>query len=254
MIPKKIHYCWFSGDPFSESIQRCIDSWHKFLPDFEWVKWDYAKAKALEISWVNKALAQKKWAFAADAVRLYALYTEGGLYLDTDVEILRSFEPMLNQSYILGYENGSDRIEAATMGCEAGFSPIKVALDFYKNQEFNYSENLVDQMVLPNILRESFKDFKDLKIMSENVFSPKSFIDGKICTTDETYSIHHFSSSWRPESVQKGIARRQMLFAKFPRPVAKALSIPLALWTNLQTLGIFGTLQKFKALFKQPKN
>ncbi|MBR2212677.1 MAG: glycosyl transferase [Fibrobacter sp.] len=254
MIPKKIHYCWFSGDPFSESIQRCIDSWHKFLPDFEWVKWDYAKAKALEISWVNKALAQKKWAFAADAVRLYALYTEGGLYLDTDVEILRSFEPMLNQSYILGYENGSDRIEAATMGCEAGFSPIKVALDFYKNQEFNYSENLVDQMVLPNILRESFKDFKDLKILPESAFSPKSFIDGKIRTTKDSYCIHHFSSSWRPESVQKGIARRQMLFAKFPRPVAKALSIPLALWTNLQTLGIFGTLQKFKALFKQPKN
>lgn len=254
MIPKKIHYCWFSGDPFSESIQRCIDSWHKFLPDFEWVKWDYAKAKALEISWVNKALAQKKWAFAADAVRLYALYTEGGLYLDTDVEILRSFEPMLNQSYILGYENGSDRIEAATMGCEAGFSPIKVALDFYKNQEFNYSENLVDQMVLPNILRESFKDFKDLKILPESAFSPKSFIDGKIRTTKDSYCIHHFNSSWRPESVQKGIARRQMLFAKFPRPVAKALSIPLALWTNLQTLGIFGTLQKFKALFKQPKN
>ena len=254
MIPKKLHYCWFSGEPFPESILRCIDSWHKFLPDFEWVKWDYDKAKALDIPWVNKALAQKNWAFAADAVRLYALYTKGGLYLDTDVEVLRSFEPMLNQPYILGYENGSDRIEAATMGCEAGFSPMKIALDFYRNQEFNYSENVVDQMVLPNILRESFKDFKDLQILPESAFSPKSFIDGIIRATEETYSIHHFSSSWRPESVRKGIARRQKLFAKFPRPIAKVLSIPLALWTNLQALGILGTLQKLKALFKQPKN
>ena len=244
MIPKKLHYCWFSGEDFPESIQRCIDSWHQFLPDFEWVKWDYAKAKALDIPWVNEALAQKNWAFAADAVRLYALYTEGGLYLDTDVEIKRAFDPLLEQPYILGYENGSDRIEAATMGCEAGFSPMKVALDFYRNQEFKYSENAVDQMVLPNILRESFKDFKDLQILPESAFSPKSFIDGIIRATEETYSIHHFSSSWRPESVRKGIARRQKLFAKFPRPIAKVLSIPLALWTNLQALGMAGSLKK----------
>lgn len=254
MIPKKLHYCWFSGEPYPESIQRCIDSWHKFLPDFEWVKWDAEKARTTGIPWVLEALEQKKWAFAADAVRLYALYTEGGVYLDTDVEVLRPFEDLLQQPYLFGYENGSLRIEAATMGCEAGFSPMKVALDFYRNQEFNYSENAVDQMVLPNILRESFKDFKDLKIMPESVFSPKSFIDGKIRATEETYSIHHFSSSWRPESVRKGIARRQMLFAKFPRPVAKILSIPLALWTNLQALGIRGTLQKLISLFKQPKN
>ena len=244
MIPKKLHYCWFSGEDFPESIQRCIDSWHQFLPDFEWVKWDYAKAKALDIPWVNEALVQKNWAFAADAVRLYALYTEGGLYLDTDVEIKRAFNPLLEQPYILGYENGSDRIEAATMGCEAGFSPMKVALDFYRNQEFKYSENAVDQMVLPNILRESFKDFKDLQILPESAFSPKSFIDGIIRATEETYSIHHFSSSWRPESVRKGIARRQKLFAKFPRPIAKVLSIPLALWTNLQALGMAGSLKK----------
>lgn len=250
MIPKKLHYCWFSGEPFPEDIKRCIDSWKKFLPDFEWIKWDYDKAKALDIPWVNKALAQKNWAFAADAVRLYALYTEGGLYLDSDVEILRPFEPLLQQPYILGYENGSDRIEAAIMGCEAGFSPMKVALEFYRNQEFNYSENMVDQMVLPNILRESFKDFKDLQIMPESVLSPKSFIDGKIRSTAETYSIHHFSSSWRPESIRKGIERRQALFARFPQPIAKVLALPLALWTNLTTLGVAGSVKKiFKKLF-----
>ncbi len=244
MIPKKLHYCWFSGEPFPESTLRCIDSWHKFLPDFEWVKWDAEKALATKISWVQQAIEQKRWAFAADAVRLYALYTEGGIYLDSDVEILRSFEPLLQQPYFFGFENGSQRIEAATMGCEAGFGPIKTALDYYRAESFSYSEKEVDQMVLPNILRESFKNFNDLQIMPESVFSPKSFIDGKIRSTAETYCIHHFSSSWRPKSIRRGIERRQALFAKLPQPFAKTLALPLALWTNLTTLGVAESLKK----------
>jgi hypothetical protein len=249
MIPKKLHYCWFSGEPFPEDIKRCIDSWKKFLPDFEWIKWDAEMALATNIPWVQQAIEQKRWAFAADAVRLYALYTEGGIYLDTDVEVLRSFDELLQQPYLFGYENGSKRIEAATMGCEAGFAPVKAALDFYQKKDFNYSEDQVDQLVLPNILRESFKNF-ELDIMPESVFSPKSFIDGKIRSTTETYSIHHFSSAWRPESVRKGILRRQALFAKFPQPVAKMLALPLALWTNLTTLGVAGSVKKiFKKLF-----
>ena len=243
MIPKKLHYCWFSGEPFPESIQRCIDSWHKFLPDFEWVKWDAEKALSTNLLWVKEALAEKRWAFAADAVRLYALYTEGGVYLDTDVEVLKPFDELLQGTYFFGYENGSQRIEAATMGCEAGFAPLQALLDYYKEQNFSYDEDEVDQMVLPNILQEAFKKF-DLTIMGEDVFSPKSFTDGMIRTTDATYSIHHFSSAWRPESVRKGIARRQALFAKYPRPIAKALSVPLALWTNLQTLGFAGCVNK----------
>ena len=244
MIPKKLHYCWFSGEPFPEDIKRCIDSWKKFLPDFEWIKWDAEMALATNIPWVQQAIEQKRWAFAADAVRLYALYTEGGIYLDTDVEVLQSFDELLKQPYLFGYENGSRRIEAATMGCEAGFAPVKAALDFYQKKDFNYSEDQVDQLVLPNILHEAFKDFGDLQVMPESVFSPKSFIDGKIRNTTETYSIHHFSSAWRPESVRKGILRRQALFAKFPQPVAKVLALPLALWTNIATLGVAGSLKK----------
>lgn len=243
MIPKKLHYCWFSGEPFPEDIKRCIDSWKKFLPDFEWIKWDAEMALATNIPWVQQAIEQKRWAFAADAVRLYALYTEGGIYLDTDVEVLQSFDELLKQPYLFGYENGSKRIEAATMGCEAGFAPVKAALDFYRKKDFNYSEDQVDQLVLPNILRESFKNF-ELDIMPESVFSPKSFIDGKIRSNAETYGIHHFSSAWRPESVRKGILRRQALFAKFPQPVAKMLALPLALWTNIATLGVAGSVKK----------
>ena len=243
MIPKKIHFCWFSGEAYPESVQRCMDSWRKHLPDFELVHWDATKARATGIPWVLEALEQKKWAFAADAVRLYALWTEGGIYLDTDVEVLRPFGDLLERPYFFGYENGSKRIEGAVMGCEPGCEPVAAALEYYKAHAFLYSEGEVDQMVLPNILREAFGKF-NLEILPESAFSPKSYIDGKIRATEETYCIHHFSSDWRPESVRRGIRRRQALFATFPRPLAKALTIPLALWTNLTTLGLRGTIRK----------
>ena len=131
------------------------------------------------------------------------------------------------------------------MGCEAGFAPVKAALEYYKAREFSYSEGDVDQMVLPNILREAFAPFTEVEILPESAFSPKSFMDGKIRTTEDTYCIHHFDSAWRPEAIRKGIRRRQWLFAKFPRPLARALSLPLSLWTNLQALGVRGTLKKF---------
>ena len=244
MIPKKIHFCWFSGEPYPDSIQRCIDSWHKILPDYELVKWDAQKARSIGIPWVDGALEQKKWAFAADAVRLHALYTEGGFYLDTDVEAIRPFDTLLSRPNAFGYENGSKRIEAAVMGCEAGCAPMKAALDFYGKRKFSYSEGSVDQMVLPNILRVAFAPFTEIEILPESAFSPKSFIDGKIRATEDTYCIHHFDSAWRPESVRKGIRRRQWLFAKFPRPLAKAFAVPLSLWTNLQVLGVAGTIKK----------
>ena len=244
MIPKKIHFCWFSGEPFPESVQRCMDSWREHMPDFELVHWDAEKARATGIPWVAEALDQKRWAFAADAVRLHALYTEGGFYLDTDVEVLRPLEPLLERPYFFGYENGSKRIEGAVMGCEAGSEPVKAALDYYRSREFTYSESDVDNMVLPNILREAFEKF-NLDILPESAFSPKSYIDGKIRATEETYCIHHFSSDWRPESVRRGIRRRQWLFATFPRPLAKTLAYPLSLWTNLTTLGMCGTIKKF---------
>ncbi|MBR4916631.1 MAG: hypothetical protein IKZ45_06080 [Fibrobacter sp.] len=244
MIPKKLHYCWFSGEAFPENVQRCLDSWKKILPDFEWILWDNEKARATGIPWVSEALEQKKWAFAADAVRLYALHTEGGFYLDTDVEVLRPLSSLLERPYAFGYENGSHRIEAAVMGCEAGYKPVGAALDFYRKAHFEYRENGVDDMVLPKILADAFEGFDGIAIMPESAFSPKSFIDGKIRKTEDTYCIHHFDSAWRPESVRKGIRRRQALFATFPHPIARVLAMPLSLWTNLTTLGVAGTIRK----------
>lgn len=244
MIPKKIHYCWFSGEAFPASIQKCIDSWKSKLTDYEFVLWDAQKARLIGFDWISEALDQKKYAFAADAVRLYALFMEGGIYLDCDVEVIKNFDTLLNRSEFFGYENGSRRIEGAVLGAEANHPAIGKALEFYKSNPFSYDESKVDALVLPNILANAFQEFTDLEIFDESYFSPKSYFDGKIRSTDATYCIHHFSSSWRPEALQKGIARRQWIYANFPVAVAKPLAKALALWTNIQNLGLKGTLKK----------
>lgn len=249
MIPKKIHYCWFSGETYPTKIATCIESWKKVLPDYELILWDRAKAESIDIPWIKDALAKKKWAFAADAVRLYALKNEGGIYLDSDVEVLRPFDNLLGRKYFFGYENGSKRIEGAVLGAEKDDPAITAALQYYCNQKFEYSEFTVNEMVLPNILAESFASLPVTEvpeIFPESYFSPKSFMDGIIRKTPETYCIHHFQNNWRPESIRKGIERRQHLYEIFPSPVAKILSIPLSLWTNLQSLGLLGTLKKLK--------
>lgn len=251
MIPKKIHYCWFSGDNYPDEIRKYLNSWKRMLPNYEFIHWDAEKARATGLEWVIDALDDHRWAFASDAVRLYALYNEGGIYLDTDVELLKSFDDLLDRKNFFGYENGSKRIEGAVLGAEQHSPAIAKALSFYETQKFKYVEGKVDEFVLPNILAQAFKDIPGLEIFPEQVFSPKNYIDGSIKMNLDTICVHHFSSSWRSEIVRKGIARRQWLYKTFPRPLAKRLAAVLSLWTNLRNLGVQGTLKKAAKKFSE---
>jgi Mannosyltransferase OCH1 and related enzymes len=98
MIPKIIHYCWLSNDPIPSNIQHYMDSWKKYLPDYEFIHWNFDKFDKSSSRWVSEAFDNKKYAFAADYIRLYALYHYGGIYLDMDVEVLKSFNPFLSLS------------------------------------------------------------------------------------------------------------------------------------------------------------
>ncbi len=100
MIPKIIHLCWFSNDPYPVEIKVCLDSWKRVLPDFNIKLWKYEDAKALGIKYVDQALEQRKWAFAADVVRFYAVYNEGGVYMDSDIFIYRRFDEFMNDKMV----------------------------------------------------------------------------------------------------------------------------------------------------------
>ena len=98
MIPKIIHYCWLSGDAFPENIRTCFASWKQFLPDYEFRLWDTARFDVHSLPWTKEAFEAKKYAFAADYIRLYALYQFGGIYLDSDVLLYKSFDDLLHQA------------------------------------------------------------------------------------------------------------------------------------------------------------
>lgn len=192
-IPKIIHYCWLSGTPFPDLENRCIESWKKHLPDYELILWDKERIKEIHSSWIDSAIAQKKWAFAADYVRLYALYNYGGIYLDCDVEVLKSFDDLLDRQMFVGREAARPVVEAAVLGSEANLPWLKNCLDFYEGRIFDVQKINTSEVAIPYIL----KNFVGEKfIMDAEYFSPLNNLTGKCTLTPNTYCIHHFNGTW----------------------------------------------------------
>lgn len=218
MIPKIIHYCWLSDDPIPLYLREYMDSWKRILPDYEIIKWDFNRFKKDSSIWVSEAFDNKKYAFAADYIRLYALYTMGGIYLDSDVEILSSFNPFLQSDHMIGWEVNDYAFQAAIIGSEKKTEWVKVCLDYYKNRHFIKPDGSFDIKTLPTILYDVLKEKgydiqtvginqrptnNTLNIYPEEYFSPKSYKDLKIHKTKNTVAIHHFAGSWKTEEERK---------------------------------------------------
>lgn len=193
-IPKILHCCWLSGDPYPELVRKCMDSWRNFLPDYEIVVWNFEKIKEISSTWVNSAIETKKWAFAADYIRIYALYNYGGIYLDLDVEVLKTFDPLLNESFFLGRECARNVIEAAVLGSESKISWMKDCLNSYEGRTFDISKINLSDVAIPYILKQYVP--KEALIYPCDFFSPKNNLTGQIRVTDNSYCIHHFGGSW----------------------------------------------------------
>lgn len=214
MIPKKIHYCWLSNDPMPQQLQKCVDSWKKILPDYEIVKWDLNRFPLGKSLWVKQAFESKKYAFAADYIRLYALATEGGIYLDSDVEVLKSFDNLLEHPYFVCKENSPQGLEAATIGAEPGIPWIVDCLSSYEGKAFFNADGSANTMVLPRVLKETIEkqfhinyinsvsefgyDKDSVYVLPSDYFSPKNYVTKKLVVTPRTYSIHHFAGTWVP--------------------------------------------------------
>ena len=130
MIPKIIHYCWFGGNPLSDLAQKCIDSWKKYCPDYEIKEWNESNFDLNSCDYVREAYQAKKWAFVTDYVRLYAMVTEGGIYMDTDVEVIRPLDSFLSNRAFSGFEDETN-IPTGIMACEKGFPLFEELLEEY---------------------------------------------------------------------------------------------------------------------------
>ncbi|MBM6866531.1 glycosyl transferase [Bacteroides caecigallinarum] len=196
MIPKIIHYCWLSGDLIPEKLEKCMKSWKEKLPDYEFILWDKNRFNINSILWTKQAYEAKKYAFAADYIRLYAVYTYGGIYLDMDVEVLKSFNNLLERKYILGFE-GKEGIEAGIFGAEKNADWVKSCLDYYNGKSFITKSGAYDIRPLPSIMYEIIsKRYKDLNLLPFDFLTAKSYKTGKITVTENTVTIHHFAGSW----------------------------------------------------------
>ncbi len=165
-IPKIIHCCWLSGDPLPPLYKQCVDSWKQCMPDYEILLWDMKRFPVDEVLFVRQACDARKWAYAADYIRLYALYHYGGIYLDMDVMVYRSFDPFLVHSAFSSIEfnprifyeslkkkeaNGIG-IEAAVIGAEKGHHWIKNILDFYQDKEFINDPKYYWSIIMPRVM------------------------------------------------------------------------------------------------------
>lgn len=210
-IPKVIHYCWMSDDEPPQLIKDCISSWKVKLPDYEIKRWSYANFPRGKSKWVDQAFDAKKYAFAADFIRAYSLYNEGGIYLDSDVEVVKSFNSLLQYPYFLGHERDGI-IEAAVMGAKPNLDLFRVVLEYYDNRDFIKSNGEYDVLPMPKILGEiisrnfevveidNMAEFQDsvsaINILPWTYFSPKSYVNGEMTLCAQTYTIHHFTASW----------------------------------------------------------
>lgn len=237
MIPKKIHLCWLGGGKYSPLIRHCIDSWRRVLPDYEIVLWDTKRFDVNSVPWVKEAFAAKKYAFASDYIRAYALYHEGGIYLDSDVEVLKTFDPLLQYKSFIGFEAVSDMVEPAIIGSEAGMEWCREVLDHYQGKHFCIETSIVRENIAPYIISRVLQmHYPDMPIASEvrstpvllksnelllcpaTWFSPIEDEQNKVIYkkkwnsethyTSDTYCIHWFNGSWLRSPLWKRACKR----------------------------------------------
>ena len=193
MIPKIIHYCWFGDGEKSELINICFKSWKQFLPEYEFVLWNESNFDINLNSFVSEAYNLKKWAFVTDYVRLHVLYNYGGIYLDTDIEITKSFNSFLCDEFFIGLET-KGFISTAVIGASKGHKNIKMFLDYYTGRKFSQKPN---PQILTALLIEkySFSLEDDVFYLLED--KVKVYPSNFFCVAiPENYAIHHFEGSW----------------------------------------------------------
>lgn len=219
MIPKKIHYCWFGGKPLSEMAERCIESWKKYCPDYEIIRWDESNFDLSSYDYTQEAFEAKKWAFITDVVRLHALVQQGGIYMDTDVELIAPLDSILEYDAVSGFESETD-IPTGLMASVPNQELMKELLDEYEGLHFIKSDGSQDNTT--NVIRitntclkygltrdNTKQTVKGMTLLPKDYLCPKNSKTGEIELTDNTIAIHHFDGSWLSEGEKRMKAARE---------------------------------------------
>lgn len=220
LIPKKIHYCWFGGGAFSEKEKSCMDSWKKMCPDYEIVRWDETNTDIFQNLYVKQAYEKKKWAFVSDYVRLDIVYRYGGIYLDTDVELVKNLDDMLYQQGFTGFEMSGMVNTGSALGAMPNLEIIKILRDEYDRYTFlNVDGTLNEDACIVYqtrtlkkyglVIENRLQNIAGLNIYPVETFCPLDLRTGRLNRTEGTRAIHHFEGSWWSQDNRKYHEMRQ---------------------------------------------
>lgn len=226
MIPKKIHYCWFSGKKMPKEFENYIETWKKFCPDYEIVRWDESNYDINQNSYMRNAYKEKRWGFVPDYARFDIIYREGGIYLDTDVELIKSPDSLLDNPAFLGFEDNNFINPGLGFGAEKNNPVMKALRDIYENIDFYKHDGSLNLVPSPYYVTEKLKSLgvktdnqlqrlDDITIYPSDYFGAKNYYTGKINSTENTYSVHHFSCTWMTREERKAEERRRTFCARY---------------------------------------
>lgn len=239
MIPKIIHYCWFGGNPLPELAKKCIESWKKYCPDYEIIEWNETNYDITKNNYMYEAYKNKKWGFVPDYARLDIIYTHGGIYLDTDVELIKPINDLLELNAFASVEQNSQYVALGLgFGAEKGHLTIRALRDYYDSLSF-IKDGEMNLTPAPKINSRVLQDMGyrfseqiikscDMTIFPSEYFCPINYDTNELTITDKTYSIHHYTASWYDESQRYALKLKRKYNKFMPRKIAAILAVAKA--------------------------
>lgn len=261
MIPKIIHYCWFGNGKIPDADLIRIEEWKRICPDFKIVLWNEDNFDIKINSYMYDAYIQRKWGFVPDFARLYIVYNFGGVYLDTDVQIIKPINKLLDNQAFFGFESRNFVNLGHGFGAEPKNPVLKLMLEDYEQLNFINIDGSLNLTPSPHYQTEilkklglrcngSLQKIMGATIYPEDYFNPKDFKTGRINITQNTYSIHHFNMSWQSDEKKK-LKRYQQwcnrYFGKWADYIFLVTSIPFRFKISVKEKGIAITLNNITA-------
>ena len=266
-IPKVIHYCWFGHNPLPDLAVRCISSWKKYCPDYEIKQWNEENFDVEICLYTKQAYQEKKWAFVSDYARFWILYHYGGVYFDTDVELIKPIDKIVQRGPFMGTEPGAGtsvkrktNVNCAPglgLGAVPGLGLYQEILEFYQKRNFLNEDGTRDQTTVvkyaTGLLRKhGWKDdggiscVEGIYVYPPDYFCPKSYFTGLTTITENTISIHHYEASWF-SPLEKKIFLIERKFndrfgLKIGTRMGRICSLPYRVINKIQKSGVGGTI------------
>ena len=223
-VPKTIYYCWFGKGDLPKLAVKCIKSWKKYCPDYQIVCINEENFDITQNKYAQEAYQVKKWAFVSDYARLKVLYDAGGIYLDTDVELIKPLDDLIKDAGFMGFDDAGKIATGLGFACEKGNELVGAFLADYDNISFKTKDGSYDLMPCPDRNTQTAialgmdisndQSFMGIRLLPDDYLCPIKYYSGKKLITKNTYSIHHFCASWTSATAKRTLFLKRIIGVK----------------------------------------